>query len=99
MASDDSIGAESGGSPRRKGMPLGRSARRLSFERELRLWLYLLGLPMIVLCWLVLRQHLVEATLQTITLLGFALTWIFVISVLMERIVRPLQTLANVVAA
>ncbi len=74
MVSDDSIGAESGGSPRRKRVPLGRSARRLSFERELRLWLYLLGLPMVVLCWVVLRQHSVDATLQAITLLG--LPWL-----------------------
>jgi two-component system, NtrC family, nitrogen regulation sensor histidine kinase NtrY len=99
MVSDDGIGAESGASPRRKRVPLGRSGKRLSFERGLRLWLYLLGLPMIALCWLVLQQHSVEATLQTITLLGLALAWIFAISVLMEQIIRPLQTLANVVAA
>jgi len=99
MASDDGIDAESGVGPRRKRVPLGRSGRRLSFERGLRLWLYLLGLPMIVLCWLVLQQHSVEATLQAITLLGVALAWIFAISVLMEQIIRPLQTLANVVAA
>jgi two-component system, NtrC family, nitrogen regulation sensor histidine kinase NtrY len=99
MASDDGIDVESGASPRRKRVPLGRSGRRLSFERGLRLWLYLLGLPMIVLCWLVLQQHSVEATLQTITLLGLTLAWIFAISVLMEQIIRPLQTLANVVAA
>jgi two-component system nitrogen regulation sensor histidine kinase NtrY len=99
MASEDSIKTESGGSPPRKRVPLGKSARRLSFERGLRLWLYLLGLPMIVLCWLMLRQHSVEATLQTITLLGLAMAWIFAISVLMEQIIRPLQTLANVVAA
>ena len=86
-------------SPRRRRVPLGDPARRLSFERGLRLWLYLLGLPMIVLCWLVLRQHSVEATLQTIILLGLAMAWIFAISVLMEQIIRPLQTLANVVAA
>ncbi len=88
-----------GASPRRKRVPLGRSRRRLSFERGLRLWLYLLGLPMFVLCWLVLQQHAVEATLETITLLGLALSWIFAVSILMEQILRPLQTLANVVAA
>jgi two-component system, NtrC family, nitrogen regulation sensor histidine kinase NtrY len=99
MASEDSIGKELGGGPRRKRVPLGRSGRRLSFERGLRLWLYLLGVPMIVLCWFVLQQHSVEATLQTITLLGLAIAWLFAISVLMEQIIRPLQTLANVVAA
>ena len=28
-----------------KRVPLGRTRRRLSFEKRLRLWLYLLGLP------------------------------------------------------
>jgi two-component system, NtrC family, nitrogen regulation sensor histidine kinase NtrY len=99
MASEDGVDAGSVASPRRKRVPLGRSGRRLSFERGLRLWLYFLGLPMFVLCWLVLQQHSVEATLQTITLLGLALSWIFAVSILMEQILRPLQTLANVVAA
>jgi two-component system nitrogen regulation sensor histidine kinase NtrY len=99
MASEDGLDAEPGSSPRLKRVPLGRSGRRLSFERGLRLWLYLLGVPMIVLCWMVLQQHAVEGTLQAITLLGLALAWLFAISVLLEQIIRPLQTLANVVAA
>jgi nitrogen fixation/metabolism regulation signal transduction histidine kinase len=80
-------------------MPLGRSARRLSFEKGLRLWLYLPGLLLMLLCWLLLRQHSVETFLQIIVLLGLALAWLFAVSVLMEQIIRPLQTLANVVAA
>jgi len=80
-------------------MPLGRSARRVSFEKRLRLWLYLPGLLLLLLCWLQLRQHAVEALLQIIVLLGFTLGWAFAVSVLMEQIIRPLQTLANVVAA
>src|ERR1700722_15642453 len=39
------------GSPRLTRVPLGKSGRRLSFERRLRLWLYLLGLPMGGLGW------------------------------------------------
>ncbi|MGF7182384.1 sensor histidine kinase [Tunturiibacter psychrotolerans] len=84
---------------RRTRMPLGRSARRLSFEKRLRLWLYLPGLLLLLLCWLQLRQHSVETLLQIIVLLGLALGWAFAVSVLMEQIIRPLQTLANVVAA
>jgi nitrogen fixation/metabolism regulation signal transduction histidine kinase len=80
-------------------MPLGRSARRLSFEKRLRLWLYLPGLLLLLLCWLQLRQYSVETLLQLIVLLGLALGWVFAVSVLMEQIIRPLQTLANVVAA
>jgi two-component system, NtrC family, nitrogen regulation sensor histidine kinase NtrY len=80
-------------------MPLGRSGRRLSFERRLRLWLYLLGLPMTVLCWLLLRRYSVEPVEQWFVLLALVLGWMFAVSVLMEQITRPLQTLANVVAA
>jgi nitrogen fixation/metabolism regulation signal transduction histidine kinase len=65
----------------------------------LRLWLYLLGLPMAVLCWLLLRQYLVEPLEQSFVLLALVLGWMFAVSILMEQIIRPLQTLANVVAA
>jgi len=80
-------------------LPLGRSGRRLSFERRVRLWLYLLGLPTAVLCWLLMREHGVEWLEQGFVLLAVVLGWMFAVSVLMEQIVRPLQTLANVVAA
>src|SRR5271156_1543373 len=86
-------------SRRRTRVPLARSGRRLSFERRLRLWLYLLGLPMVVLCWFLLRRYSVEPLEQSFVLLALALGWMFAVSLLMEQIVRPLQTLANVVAA
>src|SRR5271170_5395152 len=87
------------GSPRLKRMPLGGTGRRLSFERRLRLGLYLLGLPMAVLCWLLLGRYGVEPLEQFFVLLALALGWMFAVSILMEQIIRPLQTLANVVAA
>jgi nitrogen fixation/metabolism regulation signal transduction histidine kinase len=80
-------------------VPLERSGRRLGFERRLRLWLYLLGLPMALLCWLLLRRYLVEPLEQGFVLLALVLGWMFAVSILMEQIIRPLQTLANVVAA
>jgi two-component system nitrogen regulation sensor histidine kinase NtrY len=80
-------------------LPLGRSGRRLSFERRVRLWLYLLGLPVGVLCSLLMHEHGVEWLEQGFVLLAVVLGWMFAVSVLMEQIVRPLQTLANVVAA
>jgi two-component system nitrogen regulation sensor histidine kinase NtrY len=88
-----------GGGPRLTRVPLGRSGRRLSFERRLRLWLYLLGLPMMLLCWLLLRRYSVEPLEQGFVLLALVLGWMFAVSILMEQIIRPLQTLANVVAA
>jgi two-component system, NtrC family, nitrogen regulation sensor histidine kinase NtrY len=88
-----------GGGPRRTRVSLGRSGRRLSFERRLRLWLYLLGSPVLVLSWLLLQRYSVEPLEQCFVLLALALAWMFMVSILMEQITRPLQTLANVVAA
>ena len=99
MASDELPESENGSVQRLKRVPLSRSGRRLSFERRLRLWLYLLGLPALAACWALLWQHEVAASMQAIALLGFAAVWAFAVSLLTEEIVRPLQTLANVVAA
>jgi len=84
---------------RRKRLPLGRSRRHLSFERWLRLWLYLMGVPAFGLIVLELEQHHVDPSIQWIALPSFAIAWMFVVSLLLEQIIRPLQTLANVVAA
>jgi two-component system nitrogen regulation sensor histidine kinase NtrY len=99
MDSEEPDGAIPGGGPRLTRVPLERSGRRLGFERRLRLWLYLLGLPMALLCWLLLRRYLVEPLEQGFVLLALVLGWMFAVSILMEQIIRPLQTLANVVAA
>ncbi|MBS1801128.1 MAG: ATP-binding protein [Acidobacteria bacterium] len=85
--------------PRIKRLSLGRSGRRLSFERRLRLWLYLLGFPGMLLCWLVLQQQKLDPLIETILLLLFVLVWTFIVSLVMEQVTRPLQTLANVVAS
>lgn len=85
--------------PRRKRLPLGTSRHRLSFERRLRIWLYLLGLPALVLAWGMLWQHSVEIPVQCVLLLVFTICWTLAVSLLAEQIIRPLQTLSNVVAA
>jgi nitrogen fixation/metabolism regulation signal transduction histidine kinase len=84
---------------RRKRLPLGRSRQRLSFERGLRLWLYLMGLPMFVLVTLELNEHHVDSSIQWIALPALVIGWLFIVSLIIEQIIRPLQTLANVVAA
>lgn len=83
----------------RKRLPLGHSRQRLSFERRLRLWLYLMGLPAFGLVVLELQQNKVDASIQWIALPSLAIAWLFAVSLLLEHIIRPLQTLANVVAA
>jgi two-component system, NtrC family, nitrogen regulation sensor histidine kinase NtrY len=80
-------------------LPLRGSGGRLGFEKRLRLWLYLLGLPMVLFFWLLLHLYSVELLEQVLAILALVLAWAFVVSVLIEQIIRPLQTLANVVAA
>jgi two-component system, NtrC family, nitrogen regulation sensor histidine kinase NtrY len=99
MDSDGPQTTARSGNRRRTRVPLGRSGRRLSFERRLRLWLYLLGLPTFLLSWLLLQRYSVERLEQAFILLALVLVWAFAVSILMEQIIRPLQTLANVVAA
>ena len=87
------------GGKQRTRVPLRGSGRRLSFEKRLRLWLYLFALPMLVFCWLLLHRYSVDLLEQCVILLALALGWAFAVSLVMEQIIRPLQTLANVVAA
>jgi len=82
-----------------KRVPLGKSRRRLSFERRLRLWLALLCVPTLVLCWLGLHSQGTDTTILWIVLLVACAALAFVVSLIVEQVTRPLQTLANVVAA
>jgi nitrogen fixation/metabolism regulation signal transduction histidine kinase len=80
-------------------LPLQRSGKKLSFERRLRLWFYIAGLPGLLLCWTALAAHRVDGVVSAILLFLYMLAWLFLVSILLEQITRPLQTLANVVAA
>jgi two-component system, NtrC family, nitrogen regulation sensor histidine kinase NtrY len=82
-----------------KRIPLGRSRQRLSFERRLRLFLLLMGLPTVLMVALELHERHVDPSIQWIALPSLIVAWLFVVSLLIEQIVRPLQTLANVIAA
>lgn len=95
MASDESLIKAA----RRKRLPLGASRHRISFERRLRIWLYLLGLPALVCLWILLWQRSVDISVQCLLLFVFAGCWALAVSFLNEQITRPLQTLSNVVAA
>jgi two-component system, NtrC family, nitrogen regulation sensor histidine kinase NtrY len=95
MASDE----RQGPATQRKRLPLRAAGRRFSFERQLRFWLYMLGLPALVLCWILLSQHSVDVSILCIVMLALAAGWALAVSLIMEQITRPMQTLANVVAA
>ncbi|MDE1175809.1 MAG: ATP-binding protein [Edaphobacter sp.] len=94
MASDQQSVA-----PPLKQLPLHRSGKKLSFERRLRLWFYLIGLPGLLLSWSLLSAYSVDRAIAIILLVLYAFVWMFLVSVMLEQITRPLQTLANVVAA
>lgn len=82
-----------------KRLPLSRSRQRLSFERRLRLLLYLMGVPTVALVAAELNQHHVDSSIQWIALPALIIALMFLVSLVLENIIRPLQTLANVVAA
>src|SRR5258708_40179868 len=86
MGSEEPDGMMPGGGPRLTRVPLGRSGRRLSFERRLRLWLYLLGLPMAFLCWLLFRQYSGGPLGQCFVLVAPALGRAFSVFILMEDV-------------
>jgi two-component system nitrogen regulation sensor histidine kinase NtrY len=95
MAFDD----QSGTTVQRKRLSLSASGRRLSFERRLRLSLYLLGLPTLLFSCFFLLRHSVDISILCIVMVTLAVGWAFAVSLLMEQITRPMQTLANVVAS
>jgi nitrogen fixation/metabolism regulation signal transduction histidine kinase len=85
--------------PRPQRLSLGRTRRRLSFERRLRLFLWLLLLPSFALGAALLSANNVSLAAGAALGAGLLLAYAIAISFLMEQIVRPLQTLANVLAA
>lgn len=86
-------------SPPRQRLPLGRSRRRLGYERRLHTTLAVLSLPFLA-CGALLLAHY-EAALATwlITLLVMLILWAAMQVTVADQLLRPLQTLANVVAA
>lgn len=80
-------------------LPLGSSARRLGFERRLWLWLWGLALPWLgSVVWLCQLLD-TSSAMTALVLAGAVLVWSVATTVLMEGVVRPLQTLSNMVAA
>jgi nitrogen fixation/metabolism regulation signal transduction histidine kinase len=85
--------------PVRKRLTLGRTRRRLKYEQRIRLWLLALALPTVlcaaILAWLQSSSALVafSTAILLLTFWGIAAAYFF------EQLIRPLQTLANVVAA
>ncbi len=90
-------GAEA--APRTHRLPLGASRRRISYERRLRLWLIALALPALGPLVTLVYLQTASPTLSIVSAVVFATAWAIASAYLFDQLVRPLQTLANVVAA
>lgn len=72
---------------------------RIGFERRITLLALFAGLPAILLCALLLWSGGYSARVQWTVNLFLILVWLGVVFNLKQRIVRPLQTLSNILAA
>ncbi len=84
---------------KRKRVPLGRSPRRLGYERRLRVLLAAVGLPVFALAAVLLRDAHAGAAIWAGTGIILLLGWAAAQTSMADRLLRPLQTLANVVTA
>jgi two-component system nitrogen regulation sensor histidine kinase NtrY len=83
----------------RKRLPLGGTNRRLSYERRVRLWLIALTAPSIVAIGVLTYLH-TESWISALGATAVAAALIVISAAyFFDQLVRPLQTLANVVAA
>ena len=81
-------------------LPLsGRSPRRLPFERRLRLGLLAWAVPGLVLAGMMVYERTGSRLFTLLALLPLSLAALMAAAALFEQIIRPLQTLTNVVAA
>ncbi len=86
--------------PARHRIPLfGSSPRRISFERRIRLWLAALATPLLVVSAIVAFRYTHSFLSAALVVAVLALLWTLAASFLFEQLMRPLQTLSNVVAA
>ena len=85
--------------PPRKRLPLGRSSRRVSFERRLRLWLWSFSLPLLALVLLLCRGSDLSWPATASCFMATLLLWHIITSIFFDTVARPLQTLSNIVAA
>ena len=83
----------------RQRLPLGRSRKRLGYERRLRLTLGLLGLPLFLLSGVLMARAGVSASVLAAIECALVAGWAVLQAAIVEQLLRPLQTLSNVVSA
>ncbi len=83
----------------RQRLPLGRTRRRLGYERRLRLTLALLGLPLFLLSGVLAARAGFSLRLLAAIECALVAGWAVLQAAITEQLLRPLQTLSNVVGA
>lgn len=83
----------------RKRLPLGHTKRRLSYERRIRIWLIALASPSVLAIAAVAYVYTHSIFSSAAALAVTAIVLAIAAAYFFEQLIRPLQTLANVVAA
>jgi two-component system, NtrC family, nitrogen regulation sensor histidine kinase NtrY len=99
MESDPTSGSESDAAPRAQRRWGKHPAHITPFERRIRFLCLCIAAPAFVLAVVLLWQANFSQGAATLLLGGVALLSLIAAALLMEQIIRPLQTLANVVSA
>ena len=99
MESDPTSDSGSDSAPHPHLRPPKHIGRSAPFERRIRFFCLLIAAPAFVLAAVLLWQAKVSGTMAATLLGGAAFFSLIAASLLMEGIIRPLQTLANVVSA
>ena len=99
MESDPTSGNGSDSAPRKQLRSVKHPDRTTPFERRIRILCLCIAAPAFVLAAVLLWQAKFSQGMATTLLGGVALLSLIAAGMLMEQIIRPLQTLANVVSA
>jgi nitrogen fixation/metabolism regulation signal transduction histidine kinase len=83
----------------RKRLALGSSRRRIGYERRIRVWVAVLTLPSVVCTSLFVFGQTASLTLALASAAALAFVFLVAATYFFDQLIRPLQTLANVVAA
>src|ERR1700679_638857 len=86
-------------SPPRTRLALGATRRRLKYDKRIRIWLAALALPAIVLTAVLAWKDSASLLITFAAAIGVGLVWALIVAYFFEQLIRPLQTLANVVSA
>ena len=86
-------------SPPRQRLSLGPTRHRLKYEQRIRIWLTALALPTVLCAALLAWKYSDSILIASATAITLAIVWAIAAGYFFEQLIRPLQTLANVVSA